>query len=89
MHQTERLRRDVARLHGRIEPFKGEVPLPERMFPDAPRLKWPVRDALNMLQEARDCIIACERDLSAIRGKIDGIEADAISREEMKPWLKR
>ena len=34
--------------------------------------------------------ISCERDLSAIRGKIDGIEADAISREEMNVksrWL--
>jgi hypothetical protein len=87
LHETERLRRDVAILHGRIQPFTGEVPLPEPEF-TRQELKWPVRDAINLISRARGSILACEQDLSAIRARMDSIESDAISREEMKPWLK-
>jgi hypothetical protein len=86
-HETERLRRDVARLCGRIQPFEGEIPLPEPDFPDF-RPKWPIPDALNMFERARASLLGCERELSAIRARIDSIERDAIPRDELKPWLR-
>jgi multidrug resistance efflux pump len=42
-----------------------------------------------MFENARQRIVACERKMAAIRAKIDTIEADVASREDMKPWLKR
>jgi hypothetical protein len=88
LHETERLRRDVAILHGRIVPFKDEVPLPEPYYREPPRRSWPIPDALNVFEEARASIVACERELSAIRARMDSIEKDAHSREDMKPWLR-
>jgi hypothetical protein len=76
---TERLRRDVAKLHGRIQPFDGEIPLPEPDIPEV-RAKWPIPDALNMIERARASLLGCERELAAIRARIDSIERDAISR---------
>jgi hypothetical protein len=87
LHETERLRRDVAKLHGRIQPFDGEIPLPEPDMPEV-RAKWPIPDALNMIERARASLLGCERELAAIRARIDSIERDAISREELKPWLR-
>jgi hypothetical protein len=89
LHETERLRRDVATLHGRVEPFEGEVPLPQPPgYAEPPKAKWNVVDALNMIQRARNDVLGCEHVLSAIRARMDTIESDALSREEMKPWLK-
>ena len=38
-----------------------------------------------MIATARKNVQNLEYDFSAIRGKLDGISSDAISREEMKP----
>lgn len=88
LHETERLRRDVARLHMRIEAIDPEAPLSKAPEFAPPRTRWPVRDALNMFQQARDLILACEQHLSAIRGRMDMIESSATSREEWKRYLK-
>lgn len=85
--ETIRLRADVARLHGRIEPFENE-----KQFADIDG-NWPkprtLMDAIGLITRVRDHIEGCERHLNAIRAVMDGISSDAISREEMKPWLKR
>ncbi|MBV2186110.1 MAG: hypothetical protein KUL88_16425 [Rhizobium sp.] len=85
--ETIRLRADVARLHGRIEPFENE-----RQFSDSLD-SWPkprtLKDSIDLIARVRDHIEGCERHLNAIRAVMDGISSDAISREEMKPWLKR
>ena len=86
--ETSRLRRDVDALNKRIEPVEG---LPSADGSDKPikLTKRGVIDSLNMIEMARATVLNCERDLSAIRGRIDAIESDAISRDEMKPWIKR
>ncbi|MFG1184388.1 hypothetical protein [Xanthobacter aminoxidans] len=91
LFETERLRRDVARLAGRIEPFEGEPQIPEPPPFVTPLFtkKSDLRDAVIVIDTARKFIVACEHELSAIRGRMDAIEADAISRDEMKPWLKK
>lgn len=85
--EVERLRRDIAGLHARIEPFEGEVrramPLDE---PSAPRTRN-LMDELARVQLARGTIESCERHLNAMRAKVDEIANDSLSREEMKPWL--
>jgi hypothetical protein len=88
LREVERLRRDVAKLCNRIEPVEGEAPLPDP-GPLKYRLKWPVRDALNMFRNISQIIGACDRDLNAIRAKLDIIENDVISREELKPWIDK
>lgn len=81
-----RLHRDVIVLHTRIEPFEDAPHIPDLEFPTkAPRN---LVEALDMITNARDRIRSIEYDISAIRGALDGISSDAISREEMKPWLK-
>lgn len=87
--EVERLRRDIAGLHGRIEPFDDEavrasLPLEEPMLPRARNLA----DELTRLQLARGTIQSCERHLNAMRAKLDEISNDSHSREEMKPWIK-
>ena len=91
LFETERLRRDVARLSGRIEPFEGEPRIPDPMPGEKPLFdkNSDLRDAVIVIETARKFILACEHELSAIRGRMDAIEADAVSRDEMKPWLKR
>lgn len=85
--ETIRLRADVTRLHGRIEPFENEKQFAEIIG------SWPkprnLMDAIDLITRVRDHIEGCERHLNAIRAVMDGISSDAISREEMKPWLKR
>src|SRR5262249_46280383 len=90
LRETERLRRDVARLNQRIQPIekvdgRGEAWV-EEWKPE--RKVWKAVDALNLINTARTHILNCEHELSAIRPRIDAIENDAISREEMKPWIK-
>ncbi len=87
LHETERLRRDVARLHQRIEPFEGEPVIPDPEFP--PERPATVSKVIEMIAAARRGIIACERDLSAIRSAMDTIEKDAVSRADMKPFIRR
>ena len=84
--ETTRLRGDVMRLHGRIEPFEDERTVHD-LKPSYPKPRT-LKDALDLLSQGREAILSCEHHLSAIRGAIDGIASDAISREEMKPWLK-
>lgn len=91
LQEVERLRRDVTRLAGRITPFEGEPKIPDP--PPYARAKVP-RDAtfqyaVGQINVAREAIVGCEHHLSAIRGKIDAIESDAIPRNEMKEWIKR
>ena len=83
--EVARLRRDVSVLNGRIEKFDDEAFEP---LSAQPQKSWNVVDALNMIEGARTSIRNCEYDLNAIRGRIDAIENDAISREEMKPYIK-
>lgn len=84
--ETTRLRGDVARLHSRIEPFEHDVLITVRE-PDQPAPKS-LKAALQMLAQCRQGILDCEHDINAIRGRLDNIASDAITRAEMKPWLK-
>lgn len=85
-NEVSRLRVDVVRLHARLDPFAGE---PERPYPeDAARPKT-LDELLQSIDDARRYIFAIERDVSRIRGVVDAIDADAIAREEMKPFLRR
>jgi prefoldin subunit 5 len=86
--EVERLRRDIAALHARIEPFEGELPagLPNDQ-PTVPRTRN-LMEELHRLQITRGKIDACERHLNAMRATMDEIANDSISREDMKPWLK-
>lgn len=85
LHEASRLRRDVERLAVRIEPFQGE-----RASDDSPVLRFKnMAEALDAMAHARRAIRDAEYDRNLIRGRIDNIASDAISREEMKPWLKR
>lgn len=87
LHEAKRLRQDVVRLHGRIEPYEDE-----KRFSDIPQPKSRIRsikDAIDILDEARAEIRQSEYELTAIRGVVEGIGSDAISRAEMKPWLQK
>ncbi|RXF73908.1 hypothetical protein [Hansschlegelia zhihuaiae] len=86
LKETVRLRGDVTRLQGRIEPFKNEVLV--KVQEHEHQVPRTLKDAFEMLSMSRQYILDCEHHLSAIRGHIDSIASDAISREEMKPWLK-
>ena len=88
LHETERLRRDVAMLNARVQPIEGGEP-PFGDSPPIPKVKWLVPDALNMIDMARANILNCEYELSAIRARMDNIASDALSRDEMKPWIKK
>ena len=85
MRETERLRRDVANLHGRIEPFDGEVPLPK--LPERHRRMRNFVDVFASIDEASRAIRGSEYALTHMEGTLEGISSDAISRSEMK-WLK-
>lgn len=87
LSEVSRLQHDVSVLNGRIEKYEDEIVSSWRPTP-RPQTTWNIVDALNMIESARVGIRNCEYDLSAIRGRIDAIEKDAISREEMKPWIK-
>ncbi|MEQ8450625.1 MAG: hypothetical protein RIB97_13150 [Nitratireductor sp.] len=89
--EVRRLRGDIMRLHTRIEPFDEDVTVSEVPvmpgFPGTPQRRWKLVDALNMLADCRREILDAERHLNAIRGVLNGIAADAISREDMKPYI--
>lgn len=86
LNETSRLRRDVVRLSGRIEPFEGEPHIADPVIERPPRRDF--KDAIDVLYAARQQIENAERDLAKIRSVAEGIDRDAISREELKPWLK-
>jgi hypothetical protein len=86
INEVQRLRRDVQRLAGRIEPFVDEKPMLEPEYFKR-TVQWTAADAFNVLDETRASVRACEYELTAIRGRMDAIESDAISRAEMKPWI--
>jgi hypothetical protein len=89
LQETERLRRDVSGLNQRVQPIEHSVPGEDWVEQTPPeRRVWRAVDALNIIMEARTNILNCEHELSAIRARIDTIERDAISREEMKPRIR-
>lgn len=85
-YEVARLRTDIARLHGRIEPFKDEVKRLDPLWPDE-RVRN-ASEALNAIAEARKSIQGCEYHLADIRGVIDSISKDAIPRHELKPYIR-
>lgn len=82
--EVARLGRDVLILRDRIIPHDDER-LPPVWSP--PPIKTD-KDLLERIADTREQIHNCEYHLSAIRGGMDAIVSDAISREEMKPYLK-
>ena len=85
--ETQRLRRDVLAFKGRIEPFDGET---ELALPKIPlRTRWKAVDAINVIDAARESIWNSERDLSAIRAKLDEIMANEARFDEIRPHIKR
>lgn len=86
LFETERLHRDVVKLCGRIEPFENEQKFTD---PSPSTAQVTLPEVFGNIIAACNSIRACEYHLSSIRGRIDAIESDAVSREEMKPWLKR
>jgi hypothetical protein len=55
-----------------------------------PRLRWCLpspAETINMVDTARNNILNCERELSAIRARIDNISNESHSREDMKKYL--
>jgi hypothetical protein len=88
LRETERLRRDVRALNGRIEKFEDDQFNPELSAAPVTRTKWNAVDALNVIEQARQNILNSEYEISAIRSRVDTIEGDVVSREDMKPWIK-
>jgi hypothetical protein len=87
LSETLRLRRDVAVIHGRIEPFDDEK---EITLPAVPvRVRWRVVDALDVIEAARESIRNCEIDLSVCRAKLDEILDNEARRDEIRPHIKK
>lgn len=86
LHETQRLRRDVVALANRIEPFADREPgiagtaEPERL--------QSVANMVDFLKGLRRSLVTSEFHLNAIRGRVDEIAADAMLRDELKPWIK-
>ena len=83
--EAMRLRRDTMTLWGRIEPFEGQPEVPEPILHDFRHRN--LKEALDTLAAAVKGLRDAEYDLSAIRGRIDEIAADAVSRAEMRPYI--
>jgi hypothetical protein len=90
LYETKRLRNDVQTLNARIRRNKNEqcVDLENPYWAASPKKTWPVPDALNMIDQAREGIKGSEYHLNAIRALLDDIANDPVSRTEMKAWLK-
>ena len=80
--ETIHLRSDVARLYDRASAFSGDVVTRELYAEMAKARKFV--EALGMISRAREHIIQCESQMSAIRGHMEGNASGDISREEMK-----
>jgi len=89
-NETKRLRRDLQILLKRFPVPEDELgrfyatPPGEHIYKHDPTAS----DAINVIREARAIIESCERDLSAIRNRIDEIAEDVHSREDFKHWIK-
>jgi hypothetical protein len=90
LHETKRLRNDVQTLNARIRRNENEQCVdPEHPYwASSPKKTWPVPDALNMIDQAREGIKGSGYHLNAIRALLDDIANDPVSRTEMKVWLK-
>lgn len=88
-HETGRLHRDVSKLSAKV--FRdSEVDYTYRDSPynKPPKKTWAVPDALNLIDASRRHIENCERELSAIRAKLDDILQNEASRDEFRTYLK-
>ena len=90
LHETKRLRNDVQTLNARIRPNENEQLVdPDHPYWGAsPKTTWPIPDALNMIDQAKEGIKGSEYHLNAIRALLNDIANDPVSRTEMKTWLK-
>jgi ABC-type transporter Mla subunit MlaD len=90
IREIARLRSDIARLLDRLEPFEEEKTRLADIarFGEVETAKT-LPDALKMLTDARREIKNAEYDLNAIRARMDEVANDTMSRDEIKPYLKR
>ena len=90
LHETKRLRNDLQTLNARIRRKENEQCVdPENPYWAAsPKKTWPIPDALNMIDQAREGIQSSEYHLNAIRALLEDIANDPISRTEIKESLK-
>ncbi|MBO6755962.1 MAG: hypothetical protein JJ902_06515 [Roseibium sp.] len=87
--EVSNLRVDVVNLSKRIEPFEGEKDfkyIDESFFQETrPR---DFQQCLELIRTVRAAVREAEGYTRFAASRMEGISADAISREEMKPWLK-
>lgn len=86
LHEAQRLRRDVVALANRIEPFVDKEPgiagtVETERFDS-------VASIVEFLKGLRRSLVTSEFHLNAIRGRVEEIAADAMLRDELKPWIK-
>src|SRR4051794_32167439 len=86
--EAGRLDRDVVRLLDRIEPVVGQADAAYRGDPGKGQKLRTDHDAFDCISDARGRIINAEYHLNAIRGMVDAIQNDSLSRDELKPWIK-
>lgn len=96
-NEVVNLRRDTARLHARVSPeWSGREPgyLDSMEFEPRNSLYYgkpkPVteQEAWALIKAMRDQLRGVDYHMGAVRSHMDDICKDAISREEMKPYLK-
>lgn len=68
LNEVARLRRDVVKLYGRIEPFEGEKVSPAEAWSEKPKT---LGDAVKAIERARKGIRQVEYDFNYIRGRLD------------------
>lgn len=88
IREAERLRRDIHALHARIEPFDDEKTV---LHPSIAKFETPktLNDALKLVVEVHKYMYNCELDLNAIRSVMTEISDDVVSRDDLKPYLKK
>lgn len=87
--EITRLKIETVKLSVRIESYEGEavgIKLIEDRF--LRRRPLNLEEVLDLVHETREAVRTIEYDFNAIRGSMDNIARDGISRDEMKPWLK-
>jgi len=86
--EVERLRRDIAALYEKIEPF---AKLPEWSRETHRQRRPDVIDDAQVereIREIRRSILSCEHDFSLAVSLLKDIAEHAPSREAMKPYIK-
>jgi hypothetical protein len=84
-HKTSRLRGNVVRLIGRIEPFEGErEPVLHEYFEKPKNF----REVITLIADTRRVLEDCERLVGKATARIDQIVSDGWSRDDFKPYLK-